>query len=86
MEEVELDFPSPPVASVEELMMEHICLVRRHDLWEQHGNARIPSVRVLDDFLEWVAREGAPALAEDKPGVARQRAITHHQPTYQSNP
>ena len=28
------------------------CLVRGHGLWEQHGNAKAPSVRVLDDFLE----------------------------------
>ena len=52
MEEVELGLLSPPVHAFKELKMQHACLVRRHGLWEQHGNAKSPSVRVLDDFLE----------------------------------
>ena len=32
--------------------MQHVCLARRHDIWEMHGNAKSPSLRVLDDFLE----------------------------------
>ena len=43
---------SPPVTSMADLGMDQCCLVRRHGLWEQHGCATEPTVRVLDDFLE----------------------------------
>ena len=52
MEEVKLGLLSEPVDSMEKLNMANPCLVRRHGLWEQHGNAKAPSVRVWDDFLE----------------------------------
>ena len=52
MEEVKLGLLSQPVDNLEKLGMANPCLVRRHGLWEQHGNAKAPSVRVLDDFLE----------------------------------
>ena len=52
MEEVELGLLSHPVDSLDKLDMENPCLVRRHGLWEQHGNAKLPTVRVLDDVLE----------------------------------
>ena len=52
MEEVEMGLLSPPVSSLADLGMEQCCLVRRHGLWEQHGSAVAPTVRVLDDFLE----------------------------------
>ena len=52
MEEVDLGLLSSPVDSLHKLNMQNPCLVRRHGLWEQHGNAKLPTVRVLDDFLE----------------------------------
>ena len=42
----------PPVYRLEDVALTNPCLVRRHGLWEQHGEAMEPSVRVLDDFLE----------------------------------
>ena len=52
MEEVKHGLLSQTVDNLEKLGMANPCLVRRHGLWEQHGNAKAPSVRVLDDFLE----------------------------------
>ena len=52
MEEMEMGLMSPPVFSLADLGLSQCCLVRRHGLWEQHGAAVAPTVRVLDDFLE----------------------------------
>ena len=52
IEEVELGILSSPVSSLAQLGMPARCLVRRHGIWEQHGAATAPTVRVLDDFLE----------------------------------
>ena len=43
LEEVDLGLLSGPVYSLHELEMKHPCLVRRHGLWEQHGNGKTPS-------------------------------------------
>ena len=47
MEEVKLGLLSQPVDNLEKLGMANPCLVRRHGLWEQYGNAQAPSVLVF---------------------------------------
>ena len=43
------------VDTLDKLDMENPCLVRRHGLWEQHGNARSPSVRgSRTDRRRWI--------------------------------
>ena len=52
LDEVALGILTPPVYDLSDLNMDTPCLVRRHGIWEQHGEALEPSCRVLDDFLE----------------------------------
>ena len=52
MEEVALGILSEPVYELTALDMATPCLVRRHGIWEQHGEALEPTCRVLDDFRE----------------------------------
>ena len=52
MEEVELGLLTAPVYDLDLLNMNAPCLVRRHGIWEQHGESLQPSCRALDDFLE----------------------------------
>ena len=52
MDEVALGLLSEPVYLITELSVKAPCLVRRHGIWEQHGEALEPTCRVLDDFRE----------------------------------
>ena len=38
--------------SAAELPLSELCLVRRHGLWDQHGESLVPTIRVLGEFLE----------------------------------
>ena len=51
-EDIARNIVTQPVYAPSEIPFPQFCMVRRHGLWEQHGESVKPSVRVRDDFLE----------------------------------
>lgn len=67
MEEVTAGVLDGPYDDLDDVPLELPCLVPRHGIWEQHGDAEEPSVRIIDDLLMGEQNTTTGTLSSHRP-------------------